>query len=102
MHGNRRVTSASDDWACQYHQWDSLVNWEGTQVNSTGVPWVMYWGLYTIQGHAQTKLCYKWQPTADEERGKGLSATNGKEELIMIRTAPHSCQSVGYDVIDKR
>ena len=25
-----------------------LVNWGSTQVNSTGVPWVMYWGLYTF------------------------------------------------------
>ena len=82
------ATSASDNWARRYHQWGSLVNWESTQVNSTGVPWAMYWGLYTIQGCAQTKLCYKWQPIANEE-------------LIMIRTALHSHQGIGYDVIDK-
>ena len=36
-----------------------LVNWGSTQVNSTGVPWAMYWGLNTIQKCAQTKLCYE-------------------------------------------
>ena len=84
----QKTTSVSDNWAHQYHQWGSLVNWEGTQVNSTGVPGVMYWGLYTIQGHAQTKLCYKWQPTADEERGKGLLAMNGKRGAYHDKDSP--------------
>ena len=38
----------------------------------------MYWGLYTLQESAQTMLCYEWQSMANEERGKGLPATNGK------------------------
>ena len=92
MSGNGKMISAGDDWARQYHQWGSLVNWESTQVNSTGVPWVMYWGLYTIQECTQTKLCYEWQPMANEEQGKGFPAMNSK------RGAYH----VGYDVIDKR
>ena len=42
MSGNVKAASASDDWAHWYHQWGSLINWRSTQVNSTGVPWVMY------------------------------------------------------------
>ena len=66
----------------------SLVNWESTQVNSTGVPWVMYWGLYTIQEYTQTKLCYEWQPIANEEQGKGLSVTNGKRGAYYDKDSP--------------
>ena len=88
MSGNVKVASVSDDWAHQYHQWGSLVNWGSTQVNSTGVPWAMYWGLYTIQGHAQTKLCYKWQPMANEKRGKGLLATNSKRGAYHDKDSP--------------
>ena len=28
-------------------------------------------GLYMLQGSAQTKLCYGWQPMANEEQAKG-------------------------------
>ena len=31
----------------------------------------MYWGLNTVQKGAQTKLCYEWQPMANEEQGQG-------------------------------
>ena len=102
MCGSGTVTSASDNWVRRYHQWGSLVNWESTQVNSTGVPWAMYWGLYMIQGCAQTKLCYEWQLMANEEWVKGYQRRIAKEELIMIRTALHSCLGIGYDIIDKR
>ena len=57
----------------------------------------MYWGLYTVQGCAQTKLCYAWQPMANEEWVKGYQQQIAKEELIMIRTALHSCSGIGYD-----
>ena len=37
----------------KYHQWGSLVNWGSTQVNSTGVPWALDWGLY-MYGYMHT------------------------------------------------
>ena len=86
--GSVVATSTSDNWACWYHQWGSLVNWESTQVNSTGVPWVMHWGLYMLQGCAQTKLCYEWQPMAKEEWGKGLPATNSKRRAYHDKGSP--------------
>ena len=96
MSGNGRASSASDDWVCWYHQWGSLVNWESTQVNSTGVPWAMYWGLSTIQECAQTKLCYEWQPMAKEEWGKGLPATNSKRRAYHDKDSP--TQLLGHRV----
>ena len=68
----------SDDWARQYHQWQSRINQGSTQVNSTGVYRAMYWAIYTVQERARTKLCYRYRPMAKEELGKGLPATNGK------------------------
>ena len=68
----------SDDWARRYHQWQSRINQGSTQVNSTGVYRAMYWAIYTVQGRAQTMLCYRYRPMAKEELGKGVPATNGK------------------------
>ena len=68
----------SDNWAHQYHQWQSRINQGSTQVNSTGVYWAMYWAIYTVQERARTMLCYRYRPMAKEELGKGLPATNGK------------------------
>ena len=48
-------------------------------MNSTGVPWALHWGLYMLQESTQTKLCYGWQPMANEELGKGELAMNGKK-----------------------
>ena len=48
----------------------------------------MYWGLYTLQECAQTKLCYEWQPMANEELGKGEPATNGKKEAYHDKDSP--------------
>ena len=31
----------------------------------------MYWALYTVQGRARTKLCYRYRPMVKEELGKG-------------------------------
>ena len=88
MCGNGMATSTSDGWVHRYHQWGSLVHWEGTQVNSTGVPWAMYWDLYIIQECAQTKLCYEWQPMANEELGKGLPAMNSKRGAYHDKASP--------------
>ena len=57
-------------------------------MNSTGVPWVMYWGLYTVQKCAQTMLCYVWQPMANEEQGQGLQATNGEKGAYHDKDSP--------------
>ena len=57
-------------------------------MNSTGVPWAMYWGLYMLQGSAQTKLCDGWQPMANEELGKGEPATNGKRGAYHDKDSP--------------
>ena len=57
-------------------------------MNSTGVPWVMYWGLYTLQESAQTKLCYEWQPMANEEQGNGLPVTNSKRGAYHDKDSP--------------
>ena len=65
-------------------------------MNSTGVPWVMHWGLYTTQGCAQTKLCYERQPMANEELGKGLLATNGKRRAYHDKDSP--AQLLGHRV----
>ena len=48
----------------------------------------MYWGLYTLQECAQTMLCYEWQPVANEERGQGLQATNGKRGAYHDKDSP--------------
>ena len=77
----------SDNWACRYHQWQSCINQGSIQVNSTGVYRAMYWALYTVQGHARTKLCYCYHPMAKEELGKGLPATNGKRCAYQGRKA---------------
>ena len=45
-------------------------------------------GLYTLQGSAQTMLCYMWQPMANEERGKGLRAMNGKKGAYQDKDSP--------------
>ena len=63
-----------DDWARQYHQWQSRIDQGSTQVNSTGVYWAMYWALYIVQGCTQTKLCYRYRPMAKEELGKGFTS----------------------------
>ena len=64
----------SDDWARRYHQWQSRINQGSTQVNSTGVYRAMYWTIYTVQGRARTKLCYRYRPMAKEELGKGFTS----------------------------
>ena len=48
----------------------------------------MYWGLYTLQKCAQTKLCYEWKPMANEERGTGLQAMNGKRGAYQDKDSP--------------
>ena len=48
----------------------------------------MYWGLYTLQECAQTKLCYVWQPMANEERGQGLIAMNGEKGAYHDKDSP--------------
>ena len=48
----------------------------------------MYWGLYTVQKSAWTKLCYEWQPMANEELGKGLQVTNGKRGTYHDKNSP--------------
>ena len=39
------VKCGSDDWARQFHQWQSRINQGSTQVNSTGVYQAMYWAF---------------------------------------------------------
>ena len=68
----------SDDWARWDHQWQSRINQENTQVNSTGVYQAMALGLYTVQERTWTKLCYRYCPMENEEQGQGETATNGK------------------------
>ena len=53
--GHIGITSGSSHKLGRY---PSELNW-----GSLGV----YWGLYTLQKGAQTKLCYEWQPMANEE-----------------------------------
>ena len=48
----------------------------------------MHWGLYMLQGCAQTMLCYEQQPMANEERGQGLQAMNGKKEAYHDKDSP--------------
>ena len=49
---------------------------------------MMHWGLYTIQGCTQTKLCYEQQPMANEELGKGLLAMNSKRRAYHDKDSP--------------
>ena len=83
-----KATSTSDGLGALVSPVVRLINWESTQVNSTGVPWVMYWGLYTLQKGAQTKLCYEWQLIANEEQGQGLRVTNGKRGAYHDKDSP--------------
>ena len=69
----------------------------------------MYWALYTVQGRARTKLCYRYRPMAKEELGKGFPATNGKRCTYQGRKAemkeekPDTATGAkGNDVIGKR
>ena len=41
-----------------------------------------------VQKCAQTKLCYEWQPMANEEWGQGLGATNGKKGAYHDKDSP--------------
>ena len=82
-----KVGHGSDDWARRYHQWQSCINQGSTQVNSTGVYQAMYWALYTVQGRARAKLCYRYRPMAKEELGKGQPVTNGKRCAYQGRKA---------------
>ena len=86
----------SDDWARRYHQWQSRINQGSTQVNSTGVYWAMYWALYTVQGRARTKLCYRYRPKAKEELGEGLPATNGERCAYQGRKAEMKRREAQY------
>ena len=58
-------------------------------------------GFIYVQECAQTKLCYEWQPMANEEWGKGLSAMNSKRGAYHDKDSPTQPLGIGYDVIDK-
>ena len=74
--GRVSITSSSSHKLGKYpseHNWSSLGD---------------VLGLYTVQKCTQTKLCYKWQPIANEERGQGLQATNGKKGAYHDKDSP--------------